>query len=178
MTPKERRQILIDEMNSLESADKSCRGCQGNCCTYEANSMMVTPIEAVELMDYLRAQNLLNDELKNKMVETVSKYRLNHSAGNGRKSYLRRTYTCPFFNHGEFGCPLPREVKPYGCLAFNSHHEILKADENCFSDIALLKKHDHETTDDALNEGLRVRHSLFWDKTPLPLALLDLWTKI
>ncbi len=137
--------------------------------------MMVTPIEAVELMDYLRAENLLNDELKNKMNETVSKYRLDHPAGNGRKSYLRRTYTCPFFNHGELGCPLPREVKPYGCLAFNSHHESLKADENCFSDIELLKKHDHETSDDALNEKLRMRHSLYWEKTPLPLALLDLW---
>lgn len=175
MTPKQRRELLLNEMDRLENQGMDCRGCKGTCCTYEANSMMVTPVEAVELMDYLKAQNLLTEELKHKMTETITKYRLDHPAGNGKKSYLRRTYTCPFFNHGELGCPLPREVKPYGCLAFNSHHQELKADGNCFSDTDLLRKHDHAMSDESLNENLRVKFNLYWEKTPLPLALTELW---
>ena len=137
--------------------------------------MMVTPVEAVELMDYLRENALLTDDLKSKLNETITKFRLDHPTGNGRRSFIRKTYTCPFFNHGELGCPLPREVKPYGCLAFNAHDKVLRTGPTCFSDIELLKKLDAEVDDRDLNEELRKKHSLYWEKTPLPLALLDLW---
>ena len=178
MTPKQRREHLLNEMENLESQGMDCRGCKGTCCTYEANSMMVTPIEAVELMSYLRENNILNDDLKSKITDSISKFRLDHPAGNGKRSFIRRTYTCPFFNHGELGCPFPREVKPYGCLAFNSHHKESKADANCFSDIMLLNKQDEAIDDSLLNEELRKEHSLFWEKTPLPMAMMDLWNKI
>ena len=136
--------------------------------------MMVTPIEAVELVDYLRTNNLFDEELKIRLQETVSKYRLGQSVGDGKRSFLRRTYTCTFFNHKELGCPLPREFKPYGCLAFNAHHEELKAGEHCFSEKEILEKREADNADEtALNEKLKTQYSLYWDKTPLPVALLD-----
>lgn len=174
MTPYERRHILIDRMQKLEEQGLDCRGCQGTCCTYQANSMMVTPVEAVELVDYLKANGLFNDELKVRLQETITKFSLDHSLGNGKKSFLRRTYTCPFFNHGELGCPLPREVKPYGCLAFNAHDKEVKAKEFCFSEKDILEKREEVATDEAaLNEELKLKYKFSWDKTPLPVALLD-----
>lgn len=136
--------------------------------------MMVTPIEAVELVDYLRANNLFDNELKSRLLETVSKYRLDQAVGDGKRSFLRRTYTCPFFNHKELGCPLPREVKPFGCLAFNAHDVEKKAGELCFSEKEVLEKRDADFSDEmTLNEELKKKYSLYWDKTPLPIALLD-----
>ncbi|HXH32573.1 MAG TPA: hypothetical protein VNJ01_17375 [Bacteriovoracaceae bacterium] len=165
-------------MNELESSGKSCMGCAGNCCTYEANSMMITPLEAVELMAYLKKNNALNATLKEKIQETVSKYRLDHFTGNGKRSFLRKSYTCPFFNHTELGCPLPRDVKPYGCLAFNSHHQELKASEHCFSETELLDNREKLNPEEAgQNEEIKKKLSLFWDKSPIPTALLDLWDK-
>ena len=176
MTALNRRKLIIERMNALESQGLDCRGCQGTCCTYEANSMMTTPLEALELLNYLKDQGELTQELKDKCLETIRKYRLDHPAGNGRKSFLRRTYTCPFFNHQELGCPLPREVKPYGCLAFNAHHAEIKAKEHCFSEIDVLEKREAAfPNEEAFNEVLKKKFNIFWDKTPLPLALIELW---
>ncbi|MES2527818.1 MAG: hypothetical protein V4598_12060 [Bdellovibrionota bacterium] len=169
-----RRQALIDEMNRAEAEGISCSGCSGTCCTFEANSMMVTPLEAIELMQYLRSTSLADDVLKAKLEETVRTYRLDHAPGNGKRSYLRKTYTCSFFGFKELGCPLPREVKPYGCLAFNTHHKELKADGNCYSDKKLLE----EIKDEEENQSMKTAYGITWDKSPLPTALLDLWNKI
>jgi len=136
--------------------------------------MMVTPVEAVELMEYLKTSGQFNNELKMRLQETVTKYRLDQGLGNGKRSFLRRTYTCPFFNHKELGCPIPREVKPFGCIAFNSHHVELKAGEHCYSEKEILEKREILAIDEAvLNEGLKQKHHLFWDKVPMPVALLD-----
>lgn len=173
-----RRQLLNDRTSELESSDKSCAGCSGTCCTYEANSMMVTPIEAVELVEYLKENHLFDEELKKRLKETVAKFRLDQPLSNGKRSFLRRTYTCSFFNHSELGCPLPREVKPFGCLAFNSHHEKLKAGEYCYSEQEILEKRDANFAEEKLlNQELKTQYSLYWDKTPLPLALLDFFPK-
>lgn len=173
-----RRELLIERMNELEAQGMGCIGCSGTCCTYEANSMMVTPLEAFELGGYLKSKQLLTHDLKQKMEETVKQYRLEHPPGNGRRSYLRKTYTCPFFNHQELGCPLPREVKPYGCLAFDSHHPELKAGVHCYSEKELLERREAmHAEEDELNRGLKKDHNIYWDKTPLPVALLELWEK-
>jgi len=138
--------------------------------------MMVTPLEAMELIIYLKEQKLWDTELKDKFTATVTQYRLDHQVGNGKRSYLRRTYTCPFFNHRELGCPLPLEVKPYGCLAFNSHHAEKKAGPECYSEISLLEKREAKFPgEEALNLALKEKFNIFWDKSPLPKALLDLW---
>lgn len=174
MTPFKRRKNIIDRMQELESSGSDCKGCAGTCCTYEANSMMISPVEAFELMSYLKESGLFNEELKSRLENTVQKYRLDQSTGNGKRSFIRRAYTCPFFNHTELGCPLPREVKPFGCLAFNSHHSELKASEHCYSEKFILEEREQLASDEAqLNAELKEKYSLYWDKTPLPNALLD-----
>ncbi len=136
---------------------------------------MVTPLEAMELLSYLKKSGMHDDSLRSKLEETVRTYRLDHAPGNGKRSYLRKTYTCSFFGFKELGCPLPREVKPYGCLAFNTHHKELKADENCFSDKKLLE----EIKDEEENQAMKNAFGITWDKSPLPSALLSIWdTKI
>lgn len=167
------RKILIAEMDRAESAGISCAGCAGTCCTFEANSMMVTPLEALELMNYLSESGMKDAVLRTKLEETVKNYRLDHAPGNGKRSFLRKTYTCTFFGFKELGCPLPREVKPYGCLAFNTHHKEMKAGEHCYSDVGLLEKFVF----DEKNEELKKKFGISWDKSPLPTALLDLWER-
>jgi len=173
MKPNSRREILLRRMDELESQGKSCLGCSGTCCTFEANSMMVTPLEALEILRTLPERD---SEFKATILQTISKFRLDHPSGNGRKSFIRRTYTCPFFNHKELGCPLPREVKPYGCLGFNAHDDILKAGPSCYSEKEILAQRDLEHKyEDEMNRKLREKFKLYWDKTPLPLALIELW---
>lgn len=136
--------------------------------------MMVTPVEAFELYSYLKETGQFNEELKIRLTETVSKYRLDQGLGNGKRSFLRRTYTCPFFNHKELGCPIPREVKPYGCIAFNSHDVEKKAGEHCYSEIDILEARElNDPTEQILNEEIKKKYSLYWDKIAMPVALLD-----
>jgi len=176
MKEKNQRFELIFEMQQLEAQGMGCRGCAGNCCTFEANSMMITPLETIELLSYLEISQLKNPELKEKLENTIKKYRLDQFAGNGRRIFVRRTYTCPFFAGSELGCPLPREVKPYGCLAFNSHHESLKAGEYCYSDKELLQNLESKYPE-IKNKNQLIKESLKldWEKKSIPEALLDLW---
>ena len=179
MSPHERRNLLITTMEERESSGISCKGCAGTCCTYEANSMMVTPLEAFDLLNYLRDSQKLTPELKSAMAEAVRVYRLDRELSTGRGSILRRTYTCPFFTKSELGCPLPRDVKPYGCLAFNTHHETEKTAEHCYSDVKLLEERESLfLREQEENSRLRKEFSLLWEKLPMPLALLELWEKV
>jgi len=165
-------------MEKLEAQGMGCLGCSGVCCTFEANSMLLTPLEAKELFDYLKDAHLLDDELKTKLKENVKQYRLEAKYTHSRRSYLRKTYTCPFFHHQELGCPLPREIKPYGCLAFDSHHKELKASEHCYSEKELLEKREaNHPFEIELNEKIQKDFNLLWEKAPIPIAILDLWEK-
>lgn len=171
-----RRSTLIEKMNLLEGQGLSCLGCSGVCCTYQANSMLITPIEAIELFDFLKMNKLLSKELNQKLEYAVAQFRLEPKFDNARRSYLRKTYTCPFFNHQEFGCPLPREVKPYGCLAFNSHHTENKASEHCFSEIDLLEEREKKYPDEKdLNLEIKKKFNILWEKAPIPNAILEIW---
>jgi hypothetical protein len=141
--------------------------------------MMVTPVEALDLLHYLQAQGLLNEELLQRCQQTIEKFRLDQGLGNGRRSFLRRTYTCPFFGFRELGCPLPQEFKPYGCLAFNPHDQHQKAASGCFSEVELLKQRDADfPEEEKMNEELRSRYQLSWEKISLPQAILELAKKI
>jgi hypothetical protein len=176
MDSRARRAILLKTMDDLENQGISCRGCAGNCCTYEANSMMVTPLEALEVLHFLNSSPMKTMDLKDKMLQTIKQYRLEHPAGPRGKTLVRKTYTCPFFNHQELGCPLPREIKPYGCLAFNAHDLEKKASEFCFSDLEIQKKRAQDFGwEDQKNLSLQEKFKIFWEKTPLPLALVELW---
>jgi len=175
MNPKERRINLLDRMVELESTGLDCSQCSGKCCTYEANSMMTTPSETRELLIFLKENQLWTTELIEKINVAIKTYRLDQNISFGKKTLLRRTYTCPFFNHGEYGCPLPREVKPYGCLAFNSHHPTEKASEHCYSETDLLEKREKiDPNEFSENEELKMKFHLWWDKLPLPYALIEL----
>lgn len=180
MTQSERRSHLIKAMLQHESTGISCKGCAGTCCTYEANSMMITPLEALELYQYLKDHDLLTSELKDKLQQTIKTYRLDHTVSTGRGTFLRRTYTCPFFGHGELGCPLPRGVKPYGCLGFNTHHAEIKSPEYCYSDIKLLQEREalYQEQEDHQNKVIKEKFGLTWEKSTLPQALLEFWERL
>jgi len=173
-----RRELLLNRMNALESQGMGCVGCPGTCCTFEANSMLLTPLEAKELFDHLKEENLLTNELKSKLQECITQYRLEPKYLASKRSYLRKTYTCPFFNHQELGCPLPREIKPYGCLAFDSHHVELKASEHCYSETDMLEKRERLHPEEKEMNLLLIRElNLQWEKSPIPNALIEFWEK-
>jgi len=140
--------------------------------------MLITPIEALELFNYLKSEKLLTDQLKRKLNEVIRQYRLEPKFDNNKRSYLRKTYTCPFFNHHELGCPFPKEVKPYGCLAFNAHHKEIKAREYCYSESDVLLKREMLFSDEEnLNWEVKKELKLLWEKSPIPNAILEIWDK-
>lgn len=174
---KNRRENLITRMIQLSSEGQDCQNCPGTCCTFQSNSMMSTPLETSEILIWLHSTHQKTESLKEKIQQTISQYRLDQLTGYGRRSFLRRTYTCPFFNHKELGCPLPPEIKPYGCLAFNSHHSVEKAGEFCFSETQELIRREEENQDweASINEKIKNKHKLWWDKLPMPVALIEMW---
>lgn len=175
-----RRQFLLEDMTQLESRGLSCLGCSGVCCTEVANSMMVTPIEAVDLFSYLVKTTPDLEALKTRMKAAVEKYKLDIlPPGIKKKSQFRRTYTCPFFLGSEFGCPLPRDIKPYGCLGFNRQKKEADIDQDCWSNIEVLRAQDSSNNDQVLNTWIKNELKLDWEKDYLPLVVIqfiDLFT--
>lgn len=170
-----RRSLLIKAMADLEGKKVHCMNCAGTCCTFVANSMQITPIEALEILEGLNLNIKQQDELISKLKETISHYRLDQELSTGKKgiSHLRRTYTCPFFSPGPKGCSLSRSIKPYGCLAFNPKIEDDNGSE-CASDISLLEKRENENTlfEAEANKKISEAYNLSWSKMDLPRALL------
>lgn len=169
-----RRQILVDEMASLEGLNIHCFNCPGTCCTFSANSMQITPLEAFEILFSLNLTASTALSLKERMQESITHYRLDHDISTGKKfqKSMRRTYTCPFFSPGPKGCTLSRASKPYGCLGFNPKI----SDDNgssCHSGIEVLEKreNDHASAEREANLYLKENYSLYWDKIDLPRAL-------
>ncbi len=135
------RALLIDKMNSLESAQISCINCSGVCCTQSKNSMQLTLVEALTLYMNLKFKNILNDELILKSAATIKDARIDQKIYVKNRE-LRRNYTCPLFMFKALGCPLDKDHKPYGCLGFNATTSGVKEGENCQSDLGLLKEVD------------------------------------
>ena len=174
MQPVDRRLPLLNEMQRLADEGKHCAACPGHCCTAVANSMQTTPLETQDVLHYLRQSGQWTAELKTKLRQTVQKFRLDQIPGNGKRSYLRRTYDCPFFDGKNLGCTIPREVKPYGCLGFNPSATFESEGKSCGSDQALLARREESCSAEAqTNTELREKHMLWWEKLPLPLALLE-----
>ena len=183
-TSLQRRQALIREMEELEGKTIHCFTCPGTCCTQAANSMLITPIEALEILQSVGIEKFTDselDEFKKRMNDTIINYRLNVEIYTGKKlsQHIRKTYTCPFFNHGALGCSLSRGSKPYGCLGFNP-----KASEDngksCSSNIVLLEERDHSflTAENLANDKIRQDLKIHWIKQNIPQALLDVLEKI
>lgn len=176
-----RRKELIDSMDSLESQNVSCRHCPGTCCTFVSNSMQMTVIETLDLYFYLREEGLWNQELEGRLEKTITDFRLHVRPSTGAGQLMRKTYTCPFFGHKNLGCPLPKEVKPYGCLGFNPTEVQEESGKSCKSDFELLQKREEGTRDSSnfdlneeqLNLQWQKRLKLAWSKECIPIALLE-----
>jgi Fe-S-cluster containining protein len=156
-----RRQILLDANRSLNEKGVDCSACAGECCTSRSNSMQVTRIEAEDIRAHLVGAGLWNEDLFARLRECVREYRLDVELPRfGSRQNLRRTYTCPFYSAGPRGCSLPREAKPYGCLAFNPVRAGAGGlTDGCLSDVDSLVRTD------ALSPAIG-------DKLPIPLALI------
>lgn len=180
----ERRQNLIREMQELEGKTIHCYTCPGTCCTQAANSMLITPIEALEILQGLKIESFTESEMaefKSRLSKTIQDFRLNVEIYTGKKnsSEFRKTYTCPFFNNGSLGCGLSRGIKPYGCLGFNPK----ASDDNgksCSSNLTLLEEREAAflETEDAANSIIRSDLNIYWIKKNIPDALLDMIEKL
>jgi len=163
-------------MDNLSSGGADCSGCSGLCCTYQKNSMKVTPLEAFELVYYLFKENRLNQDLIHKLEANIKSYRLNNDIGDGSRSFLRRNYTCPFFEGIEYGCTIEPASKPYGCLAFN-----LKGKEkegiDCSSEISILEKIEDEANRKEENLKIQGLLKLDWQKAYIPIGIRDVALK-
>jgi len=171
-TAAARRELPRAEMARLERTAIGCAGCSGICCTLVANSMQTTPAETLDLLVFLIEEGRWNKDLIQRLRATVRSYRLDVPIpGDGRRGFLRRTYTCPFFAETSLGCTIAPSHKPYGCLAFNPERAGVTEGEACSSNQALLERRERET----VHHGDPMReHALDWDKKPMPLAMLAL----
>ncbi|MFZ4715015.1 MAG: hypothetical protein ACOYL6_14945 [Bacteriovoracaceae bacterium] len=169
---------MIESMDSLQQKNINCYSCVGLCCTFESNAMQVTPQEALDVLMLLHSQNRINNELIKELQTTVTQYRLDKELSTGRNSTLRRFYTCTFYKPGDKGCTLTKEDKPYGCLGYNAKEEKAVIQNQCGSDLSLLALQDQSNQDDEWALKLKEELNLYWIKLPLPVALLDLLSKV
>jgi len=169
------RKELVRLSNSGDkNSEMSCYSCAGTCCTFQCNSMSLTPLEALELLRGIIESKLSIDEVKERCKEAVSHYGLNQELYIKRQ-IIRKRYTCPLFKETSLGCPIVPKYKPYGCLAFNPTGET----DRCYSDQSLLKKVEEINADkiSSVNHKISSYLSLDWEKKNLPMALLEIIEK-
>jgi hypothetical protein len=155
-------------MQQLAKEGKTCASCSGVCCTFVANSMLVTANEASALIANLQQKNLLTPELKQNCQQTIERFALDRPIpGTGQRSLLRRRYTCPLFQHKNLGCPLDPEAKPFGCLAFNPRVAGETEGKSCSSDQKLL-----EATERLGEAADGSHHELHAEKKSIPHVIL------
>jgi len=173
---KKRRALLINQMRQNDINNVDCSQCIGNCCTYVSNSMQITPLEAIELIQYLTKQNMTMNKIKLTMNKTIIEFRLDKSNLSYGNKNFRKTYTCPFYQNCNDGCSISPEYKPYGCLAFNPIKKSVTMGKDCRSDIQLLEKRalNHQKAEDNFNIKIRKHLQLNWDKQAIPIAILEI----
>ncbi len=170
----ERRKVLIESMRQLIDSGRGCASCQGYCCTFSYNSMRVTPLETLDLYEFLKSTNRINSELIDSLNKTIKDYRLDKEIYLGNGQELRRQYTCPFFNAGPKGCSIGLEWKPYGCLAFNALEKNVSVEGKCSSDQKLLERRELEFNDEEMaSHKISEALNLLWQRKSMPVALLE-----
>jgi len=167
MQARQRREVLINKMSELAGSEKNCASCSGLCCTSLKNSMQTSQQETLDIYEHLKSSGQINKELIATLTHCIGEYRLDKFFGDGRRA-LRKTYTCPFYSQGPTGCSIPKHVKPYGCLAFNPTRVKVTDGIGCESDQELLIQREESSRAD-----LKVNEKLWWDKLPMPVALLE-----
>lgn len=167
------RHLLTENMLQLASSGKSCASCSGTCCTFVANSMMVTHAEATALVENLQQKNLLTETLLSACQDSISRFALDRpTPGTGQRNLLRRNYTCPLFQHKSNGCPLDPDAKPFGCLAFNPTVAGETEGRHCGSDQQLL-----ELSEELISSSVAPA-ALEFGKQTIPQAILALAGKL
>jgi hypothetical protein len=169
-----RRNLLISTMHGLQKEGINCFSCTGLCCTSVANSMQITSEEAEDIVAALLASERLDSDLMQKLETTVSRYRLDRPPpGNGVRSFLRRTFTCTFYDEDSGWCQLPPTDKPYGCLAFNPKKQGNVAGESCGSSQTLLDEQALLNWRSKSGIGGDVAANAEQSQLPIPLAVLS-----
>ncbi len=172
---KERREALITSMHKNEQSGLDCLKCSGRCCTYSANSMNMTNLEALEALVFLEENNLINEDLIERLEKCVEDFRLDQFFQTGRSTFFRKTYTCPFFNFPSWGCGLGSKNKPYGCLAFNPREANQTNGGNCSADLNIQIKRLETYEDLEIKASLSIAEALKIpeDKASIPYKLLE-----
>lgn len=175
-SPQERREILITAMRENERKGNDCLKCSGRCCTYEANSMNMTNLEALEALTFLEDEGLINDELIERLENSVKEFRLDSMLQIGKGEFYRKSYTCPFFNFPTWGCGLGAKNKPYGCIAFNPHESGQENGGNCNSNLEIQMKRlfFHEDKEREASSLIAEQFKIADDKSSIPMKLLEL----
>lgn len=170
---KNRRKSINEAMSELIESGKDCRSCVGHCCTFEHNSMQVSPLEALDVYSHLLEAGRVTPELIEQLEENVSNFRLNIEPLAIGKKTLRRYYTCPFYQDHALGCSIDRDSKPYGCLAFNPTKEEVSQPGFCLSNSQVLSSQDQVfgESEQRDNNLLKAELGIYWDKMNLPNAL-------
>lgn len=178
--PYDRRKLLIKEMSNLEDDKKDCFSCSGMCCTYEYNSMLVTPVECFEMLNYLVKEGRVNEELVSRLKANITQYRLDKDMYSTKGKEFRRYYTCPFFKNENKGCSISRSSKPYGCLGFNPNEQNISTPGKCGSNLVNLQSREDEfiSEESVANEYLSKELNLYWVKKPISVALVEFINKI
>lgn len=174
-----RRRVLLDSMRALGERKIDCSGCSGVCCTFVANSMQITPIEALDILADLTARGEMNEARLEEWRILVERHGLDRPApGDGQRELVRRRYTCSFFAGGKLGCTLTPEFKPYGCLAFKPRSAGVWEGKDCGVDGDGLARRDiDEAGHLPLGESLAAALADL-AKGPIPAALLNLAARL
>ena len=175
ISPRQRRETLIEEMSSLDGKKLTCANCVGNCCTFTSNSMRITPLEAVEILLFLEESKSINNELILKLEKNITEFRLDKETSFG----IKKNYTCPFYLGSCQGCSISRGSKPYGCLAFNATETGVLQGTTCKSNQTLLESREdfYNEHEKYLNHYIKTTLQLTWEKESIPVALLDIIKK-
>lgn len=173
---KNKRKNAIAFMHQLDSQKINCRKCVGTCCTFEANSMQITPLETIELIQFLIESKVDPIIIFEKMEMCIKEYR---SEATYSRPILRKNYTCPFFDIVTKKCQVSRHAKPLGCLAFNPIESNIQNGGTCTSKVDILHKTDLEFSqyDEKMNNIIKQIFKIYWTKAPIPIAIKEIWSK-
>lgn len=169
------REKLVTNMQKLDSVNINCSNCTGVCCTVARNSMMVTPVEALDLYFYLEEHIKDKAELDRRIEDSIIQYGLDREIYVKNK-LMRKNYSCPLFKFESWGCPVEASLKPLGCLGYNALGEKVLDGENCASDVKLLEEVEADIRADwnELNQKLAKELKLDFEKVSIPVALKKL----
>ena len=140
--------------------------------------MQTDPLQTLELLVYI--ENNFENDIWQKINETIEKFRLDKLIPTQNNQFLRRYYTCPFYLHRNLGCSISPKAKPYGCLAFNALSEKVSTPGHCTSFKGTLEAREdrYKEAEQVANQFLIRELKLYWTKLPMPLALRELKSRI